>query len=50
MTFAGHLADRVAAFGGSWTFIMSFCSLLLWMAANTFCSWTERSILIRSSS
>jgi uncharacterized membrane protein len=37
MTFAGRLADRVAAFGGSWTFIMSFCTLLLvWMAANTF--------------
>ncbi len=37
MTFAGRLADRVAAFGGSWTFIMSFGVLLiLWMAGNTF--------------
>jgi uncharacterized membrane protein len=37
LTFAGRLADRVAAFGGSWTFIMSFCLLLLlWMAGNTF--------------
>jgi len=37
MTLAGRLADRVAAFGGSWTFIMSFGLLLiLWMAGNTF--------------
>jgi CRP/FNR family transcriptional regulator, cyclic AMP receptor protein len=37
MTFAGHLADRVAAFGGSWKFILLFgLVLILWMAGNTF--------------
>ena len=34
-TFAEVMADRVASFGGSWTFILSFCAiLLLWMAMN----------------
>ncbi len=33
--FAQRLADRVARFGGSWTFILSFMGiLLLWIAAN----------------
>ncbi len=30
-----RMADRVASFGGSWTFILSFCAvLILWMALN----------------
>jgi CRP/FNR family cyclic AMP-dependent transcriptional regulator len=37
MTFAGRLADRVAAFGGSWTFILLFGAVLIvWMGGNTF--------------
>lgn len=29
------MADRVATFGGSWTFILSFCAVLvLWMVLN----------------
>ena len=29
------MADRVAGFGGSWTFILAFCAILLmWMAVN----------------
>jgi len=36
MTFGEKIADLVARFGGSWTFIISFCGfLLLWMAVNT---------------
>ncbi|MDR4306172.1 DUF1003 domain-containing protein [Chelatococcus sambhunathii] len=35
MTFGERLADRVASFGGSWTFIIIFCLfLVLWAAAN----------------
>jgi uncharacterized membrane protein len=35
LTFGERLADRVAAFGGSWTFISLFGAVLvLWMAAN----------------
>lgn len=34
-TTGERLADKVAQFGGSWTFIMSFVAILLiWMAAN----------------
>ena len=34
-TFGESLADQVASFGGSWTFIISFCVfLLLWAGAN----------------
>lgn len=34
-SFAQRLADRVARFGGSWTFILSFMGfLVLWIAAN----------------
>jgi uncharacterized membrane protein len=29
LTFGARLADRVAAFGGSWTFIIIFWSVLL---------------------
>ena len=37
LTFGQHLADRVASFGGSWTFIMIFASILLtWIILNTF--------------
>jgi uncharacterized membrane protein len=35
-TFGQRVADRVAAFGGSWTFIFIFGSILLvWMATNS---------------
>jgi uncharacterized membrane protein len=35
-TLGQRLADRVASFGGSWTFILSFGSfLLLWIVINT---------------
>ncbi len=37
LTLGQQLADRIAAFGGSWTFIIFFFSfLLLWMAVNIF--------------
>lgn len=36
-TFGEAIADKVATFGGSWTFIISFfVFLLLWIAANVF--------------
>lgn len=36
-TFGQRVADRVATFGGSWTFIISFMTfLLLWIALNAF--------------
>ncbi|HVN95235.1 MAG TPA: DUF1003 domain-containing protein [Syntrophorhabdaceae bacterium] len=37
LTFGQRLADSVAAFGGSWTFIVSFAIVLcLWVALNSF--------------
>jgi len=37
MTLAERLADNIAAFGGSWTFILIFLSVLLvWMAVNVY--------------
>ena len=37
LTFGQRLADRVASFGGSWTFISIFASvLLIWIILNTF--------------
>ena len=37
LTFGQRIADRVAAFGGSWTFIFIFLGLLvIWMLFNTF--------------
>ena len=37
MTMGQRVADKVAAFGGSWTFIFIYGgALLLWMAINTF--------------
>jgi len=37
LTFGQRIADRVAAFGGSWTFIMLFGAVLLfWIALNWF--------------
>jgi uncharacterized membrane protein len=37
MTFGQRLADRVAAFGGSWTFILIFCFILVvWIGLNSF--------------
>jgi uncharacterized membrane protein len=36
-TFGQRLADRVAAFGGSWTFILIFAAILLsWVMLNSF--------------
>jgi uncharacterized membrane protein len=36
-TFGERIADRVASFGGSWTFIFLYSgALLIWIAANTF--------------
>lgn len=36
-TIGQRIADRVASFGGSWTFIMIYCSFLIaWMALNSF--------------
>jgi len=36
-TIGQRIADRVASFGGSWTFIMIYCAFLLaWMALNSF--------------
>lgn len=37
LTFGQRVADKVASFGGSWTFIILFVTfLLLWIAANIF--------------
>jgi len=37
LTIGERIADKVASFGGSWTFIIIYCAaLLLWMGANTF--------------
>jgi uncharacterized membrane protein len=37
MTFGQRIADKVATFGGSWTFIISFgLFLLLWISLNIF--------------
>src|ERR687884_1327653 len=37
MTFGQRVADKVASFGGSWTFIFLYSGfLILWMATNTF--------------
>jgi len=36
-TFGQRIADKVADFGGSWTFIISFCAfLLIWITANIY--------------
>lgn len=36
-TFGEKLADRIAAFGGSWTFLITFfCLLLTWILANLY--------------
>ena len=37
LTLGSRIADKVAAFGGSWTFVLGFTSLLVgWMAVNTY--------------
>jgi uncharacterized membrane protein len=37
LTFGQRMADMVASFGGSWTFIISFAAFLfLWIIANVF--------------
>lgn len=36
-TFANRIADKVADFGGSWTFILTFCGLIfVWILANVY--------------
>jgi CRP/FNR family cyclic AMP-dependent transcriptional regulator len=41
LTFGQRVADAVSQFGGSWTFIISFCVFLLfWMGVNT--AWILR--------
>jgi uncharacterized membrane protein len=36
-TFGQRVADKVAAFGGSWTFIISFfVFILIWIASNVY--------------
>ncbi|TDF36328.1 DUF1003 domain-containing protein [Alteromonadaceae bacterium M269] len=36
LTFGQRIADRVAVFGGSWTFIIIFMSIMvIWMVTNT---------------
>lgn len=36
LTFGQRLSDRLAAFGGSWSFLISFgCVMLLWIVINT---------------
>jgi uncharacterized membrane protein len=37
LTFGQRMADKIAAFGGSWGFILSFCFVLIaWMVLNSF--------------
>lgn len=37
LTIGERLADRIATFGGSWTFIVAFfCFLILWMLTNAY--------------
>ena len=37
MTFGQRVADKVASFGGSWTFILIFLSILItWVSINSF--------------
>jgi uncharacterized membrane protein len=41
-TFGQKISDKVADFGGSWTFIIAFCSFLIfWVVLNTFI-WTVK--------
>ncbi|MCY1546219.1 hypothetical protein D9M68_822080 [compost metagenome] len=36
-TFGQRIADKVASFGGSWTFIIAFgCFILLWISTNVY--------------
>src|SRR5213078_4998102 len=40
LTFGQRIADRVAAFGGSWTFIFVFSTIMtVWMAVNVVRLW-----------
>jgi len=44
LTFGQRLADKVAAFGGSWTFIIIFMLLMAcWMAVNSYLILAEAS-------
>ncbi|MBN9294873.1 MAG: DUF1003 domain-containing protein [Flavobacteriia bacterium] len=42
LTIGQKIADRVAAFGGSWTFIITFFSfIIVWMSINVWCLTTK---------
>lgn len=42
LTFGEKMSDRIAKFGGSWVFILSFLSfIVVWMAVNIFFYFTE---------
>jgi uncharacterized membrane protein len=48
-TFGERLADRVAQFGGSWTFItISMGVLVAWVVVNTFSSTASAGALIHT--
>lgn len=37
LSFGQHLADKISSFGGSWTFIIIFLTILIsWMVVNSF--------------
>lgn len=37
LTFGARIADKVATFGGSWTFVLGFSAILIgWMVTNTY--------------
>jgi uncharacterized membrane protein len=43
-TFGQKISDKVADFGGSWTFIIGFCTFLVfWVVVNTFI-WTVKPV------
>jgi uncharacterized membrane protein len=43
VTFGERVADAVARFGGSWTFLSSFAAVLLsWVLVNTVLVWGRR--------
>ena len=42
LTFGDRIADNIASFGGSWTFIISFFTfILIWIAGNIFLLTTK---------
>lgn len=42
ISFGQRMADRVASFGGSWSFIITFCVIMfIWICLNTFALLTR---------